>query len=605
MAQKKNTGKKSSGSSGAKKNPTGNKNKAGSTSASGKLDSVRGGSARQSNRAQEAARKAAGRTAGTSAAKAAKPAASAKADTAPRNNGKNKKNRDTPWQRMAIVAVVVLVCVVGAIQAVSCANSQIDSRQAVMVTLSDDIETTGIAIRNESIITSERQGVIVSAVSNGGKVSKGETVANIFNSADAARAYERMEEIEDALEQFESMATAGEESASEVTALQKAIREEMLGLSEMIYDGDAAGAADVSNELLYLLNKTQMATRIVDDFSDKQIKLETELAELQSRYPDQPGQLNSPLSGYYISQADGYESLLNTDICATLTPEKLDEIMTVRSEPGDSSIVGKIADDYIWYMACEVSAKDAERLAKNADGSFKAANYKLYLTYSELDSITARLVRVNTGADANRKILIFECSYMVSELSTVRIQPVTIELSSYSGLEVSANSIVTRETEVSASDIEDYDTEGRLALARALSPDIFDVDGVLLEETETEVSASDAISGSDVSGTDAFTSKPKESPYAQAARRLIESPGTPVNDIVKHLTLPKNVTVTQQGVYIVWGNEIKFKRISIVYQTGDKVLCEYNVDDGYLKMYDKVVDKPKGVYDGQIIHGRG
>ena len=95
-----------------------------------------------------------------------------------------------------------------------------------------------------------------------------------------------------------------------------------------------------------------------------------------------------------------------------------------------------------------------------------------------------------------------------------------------------------------------------------------------------------------------------ENPYAEAAYRLINSPNTPVSTIVKNLTLPKEVTYTQRGVYIEWGNEIKFKRISIVYQTGDKVLCEYNVDDDYLKMYDKVVDKPKGVYDGQIIHGK-
>lgn len=610
MAQKKNTGSKSDSSAkkagtGKAKTASGNKKNSSAGSASKALDSVRSGSQRQVGRAQDAAKKAAGRTAKPTESKkdtaknTAKTAPDKKSSSAPKSSGKASSGSKSKkksgkfgteaWQRMAIVAVFVLVGVVIAIQTVSCANSQVDSRQAVMVTLSDNIETNGVAIRNERIITSERQGVIVSTVENGGKVSKGETVANIFNSTDAARAYERMEEIEESLEQFDSMSTAGEDSASEVTVLEKAIWEELLNISGLIYDGDASAAVEGADDLLYLLNKTQVAIRAEEDFSEKVDALEKELAHLQSQYPDKPGQLNSPLSGYYISTADGYEALLSTDICASLTPEKLDQILELRSEPDDRSVVGKIADDYIWYMACEVSAKDADRLAKNEDGSYIYKNYKLYLTYSELDSITAKLVGVNTGADANRKVLIFECSYMVSELATVRIQPVTIELSSYSGLEVSSKSVTSREVTVSSSDVQEYDVEAREALAKAICPEMF-------SETETQASGSDAPTSS-VDSSD---------PYAVAARRLLTdySSDTKLNNILKGIEFPDEITYTQQGVFIVWGDEIKFKRILELYRTGTKVLCKYNVDDGFLKMYDNVVDKPGEVYDGQIIHGK-
>jgi len=605
MAQSSKSGKKSSGSKSGKSGSSGSKKSSQSknstqskNSASKQLDSVRGSAQRQSSRAQDAARKAAGRTGqkpaqtrnaeGKTSApkkntgKSGTAAASKPATKKTSGTGKSAKKRlPDSWKRMLLVAAGVLICVGGAIKAVSCANSQVDYRQAVMVTLSDNIETTGIAIRDERIITSDRQGVIVSTIENGGKVSKGETVANIFNSADAARAHERMEEIKDTLERFESMETAGEESASEVTALEKAIREELLSLSELIFSGDVSGASEASDELLYLLNKTQVATRVVEDFSDRVGVLETELAQLEAKYPDDPGRLKSPLSGYYINTVDGYEALLSADICASLTPEKLDEIMTIRSEPSDSSVVGKIANDYIWYMACEVSAEDADRLEKNKDGSFKNINYKLYLTYSELDSITAKLVGVNTGADASRKILIFECSYMVSELSTVRIQPVTIELSSYSGIEVSEGSMVTREVTVPVSGIKEYDIEGKEALARAICPQLF-----------AEPSGSDAPE----------QTLNEEDPRVVAARRLISGSGDSVSKITEGIKLPDTVTYTQRGVFIIWGNEIKFRRAFVVYQEGDKVLCRYNVDSGFLKMYDKVVDDPGEVYDGQIIN---
>jgi len=413
----------------------------------------------------------------------------------------------------------VLAGVVGVIQLVTCANTQVGYRQTVMVTLADDIETTGVAIRNERIITSEKQGVIVSSIDNGGKVSKGETVANVYKSTDEARAYMRMAELEVMLEQFRSMETAGEDNATEVTALQKAIRGELLELSGLIYDGDAPGAVEVSDELLYLLNKTQVATRLVDNFSDKAAKLENELAALKAQYPDEPGRLKSPLSGYYISAADGYESLLSTDICSSLTPEKLDEILAIRQEPDNSSVVGKIADDYIWYMACEVSSEDAERLARDYDGNYVLKDYTLYLAYSELDSITAKLVGVNTGADTSRRVLIFECSYMVSELSTVRIQPVTIELSSYSGLEINSDSITTREATMDASDIKDWDMEGRTALAKELYPLMFA--GNDAAENDAAVSDSDALQVDE------------SNPYAVAADRLVNRPGDKLENILK------------------------------------------------------------------------
>lgn len=587
MAQDKKTGKtpaKKSGKAPAKK--SGSSASKSKNSKVTSLDSVRGGAQRQSSRGQEAARRAAGRETGTALQRTDK--APAKKNTSPAVSGGKKKLSAADarlWQRMAVIALVVMTLVFLAIQAVSCANSQVASRQTVMVTLSDNIETTGIAIRNERIITSDQYGVIVSAIENGGKVSKGETVANVYNSTDAARAHIRMAEIEEALEQFSSMATAGEDSAAEVKALEKSIRNELMDLSELIYRGDVGAASETSDDLLYLLNKTQVATRVVENFSAKTVELENELKDLQARYPDQPGQLKSPLSGYYISSADGYENLLSSEICPSLTPEKLEEITKLRNEPDNSMIVGKIADDYIWYMACEVSAEDADRLAKK-DGEYVWKDYTLYLAYSELDSITAKLVGVNTGADNSRRVLIFECSYMVSELSTVRVQPVTIELSSYSGLEINTGSITTREVTVPASDIKDWDMEGREALARELCPTLF---------------AHEGVSGSDVEPAPVD----ENNPYSVAANKLIHDTRSEMSEILKGIKLPEKITYTQQGVFVVWGNEIKFKRIVPVYQTGDKLLCAYNLSDSCLKMYDKVVDNPKEVYDGQIVNNAG
>lgn len=491
---------------------------------SSQLNTVRRNQKREATRAQEAVRNAAkkgeqpvGQPAEKKRQPARKDAAAAPASRpATQETAAAKRLGDgNLTTRIIAIALGALFIVYVIIQMISCMYSRVSTEEAVIVTLADSIETFGIAVRNEQIITTDKTGVIVSAIETGGKVSKGETVANVFESSEAAHAYSRIAEIEAAIKEFDDMSTAGEDNASEVSSLEKQLRNRLLNFSGLVYGGETQNALELSDDVLYLLNKGQIATKVVESFDGRVAELKSELDSLKKKYTGSPTALKSPLSGYYINGVDGYETLLNTSMLDSLAPEKMDEIIALRKVPDNASVVGKIADDYVWSMVCEVSTDDSARFELNR-------NYKLYLAYSELDSISAKLIDINSGADTERSLLVFQCTYMVSDLSTVRIQPVSIELSSHTGLEVSSRSIVTRDK----------------------------------EET---VSASD---------------------------------GGNTTQIVQ-----------EEGVFIVWGNEIKFRKIDVKYRTDDKAICTVNAGRGYLKMYDSVVTDPEEVYDGKIING--
>ena len=63
-----------------------------------------------------------------------------------------------------------------------------------------------------------------------------------------------------------------------------------------------------------------------------------------------------------------------------------------------------------------------------------------------------------------------------------------------------------------------------------------------------------------------------------------------------------------QGVYVLYGSEVIFKQISIIYADDDYVICETNPDEGVLfngetiSMYDQVILQGDDLYDGKVIH---
>lgn len=62
-----------------------------------------------------------------------------------------------------------------------------------------------------------------------------------------------------------------------------------------------------------------------------------------------------------------------------------------------------------------------------------------------------------------------------------------------------------------------------------------------------------------------------------------------------------------QGVYVLYGSEIQFKQISILYSTKDYVICDTSPQENVLfngetiSLYDKVIVKGDDLYDGKVI----
>ena len=83
------------------------------------------------------------------------------------------------------------------------------------------------------------------------------------------------------------------------------------------------------------------------------------------------------------------------------------------------------------------------------------------------------------------------------------------------------------------------------------------------------------------------------------------------DDVVKYTEKDEKGNTEQkekkvQGVYVLFGNQIVFKQISVIYSGSDYVICDPTPDDGILltdtvRQYDQVVVEGSDLYDGKIV----
>lgn len=57
----------------------------------------------------------------------------------------------------------------------------------------------------------------------------------------------------------------------------------------------------------------------------------------------------------------------------------------------------------------------------------------------------------------------------------------------------------------------------------------------------------------------------------------------------------------ERGVYIVQGGKLVFRKINVEYWGDDYIICSQEADDGYLKLYDKIVTEGKDLYEGKVV----
>ncbi len=327
-------------------------------------------------------------------------------------------------------ALKIVICVIAVVfalhQIYSSVYKPITTVTAETYTAVEGYNINAVIIREEKLITSNTSGALHFVVSDGERVAKDGIIANIYSNAEASVDVSRIAQLDERIADMEQMQGYNDVEAADISLINNKVNSSLNQMIRGISAGNFSSIDDDASELLTNINRRQMITGEQTDFSDRINELKAERDSLNASLPQPVGSITAKESGYYVSNADGYENTLKCDDIEKITPQYLDELK-VESVPSDT--IGKIVSGYTWYIAAKVDLNESVKY-KVGD------NLTLKTTLKSSSELDVTVEQINTSKDDNTAVLIFSCSQMNSELASIRKGSMTIIKNTYEGLKI-------------------------------------------------------------------------------------------------------------------------------------------------------------------------
>lgn len=307
----------------------------------------------------------------------------------------------------------------------------------------DGIDITGIIIRKEEVIYSEKSATMHYEINDNERVAANGIIANIYGDLAQSVAAAELENIENQINSIEEIHKYNDLNAVDLGTLNNKIYAAFNEIAAATATGKFSSIDIYREEMLTLMNRRKIATGQEIDFSAHLTELKSKRDALAVTVGQPIDVLRAEKSGYFVSVTDGYESVLTPENLEEITPEFL-ENMKPKAQ-NEQNTVGKLVSDYTWYIAAEVSINDSL--------NFKTGD-KLTINTSLKSNpeLSVTVHAINMSLDSDRAVIIFSCQEISGELSSMRSGNMTVVKKKYSGFAVSSKALRVVNRHVEAAD---------------------------------------------------------------------------------------------------------------------------------------------------------
>ncbi len=330
--------------------------------------------------------------------------------------------------KIALSALIIIFLI---FQIYSATFSSIATSSAIPFEYTEGIETTGIIIRDETLVKNTEQGTLHFAVGDGEKIAKGGVIAHIYDGDSASANATKIEELKDQLKKIEEIEGYNNMLAVDLSTVNAKISSYYNDFAFNSSLGRYDKLSDSVSGLLTMMTRKKVATGEQTDFSSLKDSINAQITQLSQSSGNIRGSINASVSGYFVSVVDNFESKLSTQDLSIYTPDYFNELT---EGEGVGDVIGKIVYDYKWYIAGMVPINDS-KFYKIGDTVI------LKTTTTSNPRLTAKVERVNLSPTGDNAVIIFSCNEMSSELATMRSGAITIIKNEYSGLKVDSKAL--------------------------------------------------------------------------------------------------------------------------------------------------------------------
>ena len=381
------------------------------------------------------------------------------------------------WINIICTVLVVAAFVYLFHDAVRVNRDLYDTETADEAVEQEKLDLKAFIVRDEEYINEKTTGTVVPLIRDGMRVASGDAVARVCNSAEDAADMSALIEAKESLERYQELSEQTELNALDMEKLNKSIDACYTELLKTAANGDFSELDNNVEEMENKLASKQILKDGTINLTEKFNKLNSQIQALEAKKIN-TADVAAPLSGYYISNLDGYEDAMDYDKISELTVGEVEKLF--EQEPADvSGRMGKIVGSYKWYLVTTLESKYA--LLMDIGDSMK-----INMPYYGFRDVTVKVESISP--EQNGKVAVaFSCDMMNETYANMRIEDIELVFKEYTGYKINSSSI-RREKDSKGNEIDVvYILRGDIMNVRKIEI-IYDAGDYVLVSEETEAS---------------------------------------------------------------------------------------------------------------------
>lgn len=242
-------------------------------------------------------------------------------------------------------------------------QTQLNTQSAVIRQIYASVDVPAFVVRRESVLPASGGTTVVPCVENGGKVSIGDAVADIYVSEAAASSASKLSSLETLLKYYEGIENVESTNlVSDIGIYNSAVLDSLLSLKKSILTGNLSVLEELGYKFSENLTKRQIIVGKSVDVSADAAVVTAQIEQIKSATGIK-STVTADKSGNFVNTLDGYEGLGSFDEIKKMTYGDVESLLNSQPSATGTSSVGKLITSFVWYAVCNVPEKEAIKLA--------------------------------------------------------------------------------------------------------------------------------------------------------------------------------------------------------------------------------------------------
>ena len=333
-----------------------------------------------------------------------------------------------------LLLITVIVLFVG-INAIKFFNPEIKTDMVQHGEMEMSYSLDALIIRNETVVTADRSGVLESMVTENEMVRKDKHIASIYESEVDESAKKKLIYINERINEIQTARAAATDNFSDDYRVESSIDSKVTEMISASESHDVSKLVRLKNELALLNDKKNALSGDTKKADEILNTLQAEKTQYEGKLSKSKQDLFSPASGIYSTNIDGFEKLVTDASTENLLPDDLETLLKTKITSEDikkSQIVCKVIDSFEWAASVIVT--------QNELSNIKIGDTVYLRNHNFSDDAVATVTYISTPQNGKYVLTATSdatCTWATEE----RIASIDLVKKRYSGLKVPISAI--------------------------------------------------------------------------------------------------------------------------------------------------------------------